>query len=55
MNKEIWFTVTPKGSKRYWWYSCRAGRAFPMKKADAELGLATETLTLTTKPEWVGK
>jgi hypothetical protein len=55
MSKEIWFTITPKGSKRAWFYSRHAGRAIPMKMAEAELGLATGTLSLVAKPEWVGK
>lgn len=55
MSKEIWFTITPKGSKRAWYYSRHAGRAIPMKMADAELGLATGELTEIGKPGWVGK
>lgn len=55
MSKEIWFTITPKGSKRAWFYSRHAGRAIPMKMAEAELGLATGELSIVAKPEWVGK
>jgi hypothetical protein len=57
MNKttEIWKTTTAKGAERYWKYGYRAGRALPVKRADAEHGLMTGTHILTTKPEWVGK
>ena len=52
---EIWKTTTAKGSERYWRYCWYAGRALPIKRSEAELGLMTGTHTLTTKPEWVGK
>jgi len=52
---EVWKTTTPKGAERYWRYSCPAGRALPVKRAEAELGLMTGTHVLCTKPEWVGK
>lgn len=52
---EVWKTTTPKGAERYWRYSCPAGRALPVKRSEAELGLMTGTHILTTKPEWVGK
>lgn len=52
---EVWTTTTAKGGIRYWEYSCRAGRALPVKRAEAELGLMTGTHIMSTKPEWVGK
>lgn len=52
---EVWTTTTTKGSSRYWMYSCPAGRAIPVKRADAELGLMTGTHIMGTKPIWVGK
>lgn len=51
---EIWTTTSRKGSVRYWRYSTGAGRAVPVAKAQAELGLMTGTHTLTDKPPFVG-
>lgn len=53
-TREIWFTVTTKGTKRAWYYSPLAGRTLPMPLAEAELAIATGQATEVTKPEWVG-
>lgn len=52
---EIWTTTNGKGVVRYWRYSTLAGRAVPVPKAQAELGLMTGTHELTEKPPFVGR
>lgn len=51
---EIWFIVTKRG-RRAFYYSRLAGRALPLKLADAELALATGAATEISKPEWIGR
>ena len=54
-QREVWTTTTKSGQVRYWFFSIRACRAFPMPRAEAELMLATGGAVLTSKPEWVGR
>lgn len=53
-QRELWTTTSKSGQVRYWHFSTRAFRAFPVARAEAELMLATEAAVLVSKPEWVG-
>lgn len=57
MENEVWATGTNAGTGnlRYWTFSTAAGRAVPVKRADAQHGLMTGTLFLIAKPEYVGR
>lgn len=52
--REIWSTTTKSGARRWFYYSTRAGRALPMRRADAEFELATGAAIEGSKPAWVG-
>lgn len=51
---EIWFIATKRGRRAYY-FSRFAGRALPLKLADAELAVATGAATEISKPEWIGR
>lgn len=52
--QQIWFTTSKRGSRRAWTFSTYAGRAVPVKMADAELAIMSGQAIETTKPIFVG-
>ena len=52
---EVWFTTTKRGTRRAWYYSTFAGRAFPYPRIDAELLIATGAATEVERPMFVGR